>query len=352
MSDSIQRPAQGSLAFAAEEYANSIPKTLHRVRSALRQTNSPGLERFIRFALPKVFGRAGNLPRPALRALLQALLPIDPLGKQGDLPPIAVVIPFVEKDILALPHCVRSVLRNVRNPISTVHLVTPADRSLAAPAFQHKSSTKILETLLEDHPEVHLMFDHEVLSSEALDELRSSGAKGWDVQQLLKFGAVLMSASPATLIVDSDTVLLSRKTWFEWDGRQLLQVANEFEDRYMSLIAEYFDITKSLPLSFVTHHQLMQKDIVEEMFPRGATSLLSWWKASLENEGSYLSEYEAYGSYLFENYPKRVVLGTWSNLLSPRFSLFNSEIAQQEVLPESLIPDFCSISFHAHSQVI
>ena len=60
----------------------------------------------------------------------------------------------------------------------------------------------------------------------------------------------------ATLIVDADTLLLSPPPpdLTHRRGQQLLQMAFEFEDRYMGLIAQHFSINKSLPLSFTTHH--------------------------------------------------------------------------------------------------
>jgi len=339
-----------TLRFAAEEYSQSIPLTLHQIRGKLRKTNSRVIERVVRQTLPRMFHPTGTVPHVALRAFLQALLPIDPLVNLEELPSVDVVIPFVEKDIAVLPYCVASVLKMVRNPISRVSLVTPADMTFKKPALTKIQSQEILDEILRETPNIEVVFDHEIIDNYSLSALKSSGAKGWDIQQILKFGAVLRSTSNATLIVDADTVLLSPKNWLSSDGTQLLQVANEFEDRYMGLIAKYFAVDKTLPLSFVTHHQLMQRDVVQEMFPHGIKSLLAWWETCLSTPGSYLSEYEAYGTYVFEKYPQRAVLGTWSNLLSPKFAAFLAHLQQSQVTPEEAIRDYCSISFHDHSQ--
>lgn len=340
-----------SLRFAAEEYSQSIPLVLHQIRGKLRKTNSRALEKAIRQTLPFIFRVTGKIPHPALRAFLQALLPIDPLGNLDELPPIDVVIPFVEKDIAVLPYCVASVQKMVRNPIATMSLITPAGKNLKKPSFKKLHSQEILDQILEHSSNIEVVYDHHIIDNDSLSNLMNSGAKGWDIQQILKFGAVMRGASDATLVVDADTVLLSEKSWLYSDGKQLLQVANEFEDRYMGLIGEYFALNKTLPLSFVTHHQLMQKDIVQEMFPDGIESLLTWWKTCLSTPGSFLSEYEAYGTYVFEKHPQRAVLGTWSNLLSPKFAEFFTHLNKSHISPEEAIRDYCSISFHDHSQV-
>lgn len=347
----LVRRLYGFIRFVLYRVRTVLRKT-NSVRAVLRKTNSLNAERIIRRKLQEMFWASGVVPHTWLRSVIQNLLPIDPLRDHENLPPIDVVIPFVEKDLSVLPLCVAGVFRNVRNPISKLTLVTPADESRKKPIFESPTSHEILTKILTEYPSINLVFDHQVIGEEPLKILRDSGAKGWDIQQILKFAAVSQSKSVATLIVDADTILLSQKTWLIAGGIQVLQVATEFQPRYMDLIAQHFSVNKTLPLSFTTHHQLMQREIVKQMFPFGATSLLEWWEACLKIPGSFLNDYESYGSYIFEKYPHRVVLGTWSNVASPAFADFKSQLQKKDSMPEQLIRDCCSVSFHAYIQVV
>ena len=336
--------------FQASDYVAAVPKPLLALRQRLRLANSRVLGLTLRSLLSLVHRTFKFVPSPKLRSVLQTAFPINPLSGVSPLPEIDVVIPFVEKDIEVLPFCISSILITVQNPISKVRLVTPASTDLTSAGFANPHSFNLLHNILTTVPNVSLSFDHDVIPSEMLQKLKDGGAKGWDIQQLVKFGAVMQSDERATLVVDSDTVLLSPKTWFVDSSRQLLQVANEFEDRYMPLLGSFFSLRKNFPMSFVTHHQLMQKQVVEQMFPAGVHSLVHWWAANKELEGSHLSEYESYGSFLFERFPDRAVLGSWSNLLSPHFKRFQQHMGATKEDPSEVVHDYCSVSFHAQTQ--
>ncbi len=286
-----------------------------------------------------------------LRAIASSGFSINPLAHTKYPPAINVCIPFVEKDIEVLPHVVRSVHQYVQNPIKKIFLVTPAEGSSSTPLLIEEASREILMELLAGQDDLELLFDHQVLGEKAWEQIRSSKPGGWVIQQLVKFASVLRDPSTPTLILDSDTVLLSPKTWVDGNGVQLLQVANEFEPRYFPFMENFFSIQKSLGVSFVTHHQLMQPSIVAAMFPEGQQSIVNWWMASQESPGAFLSEYESYGSYALEKYPSQVRLGSWSNLLSPKFREFHQAVSgSKNISYEDLVPHYCSISFHAHAQ--
>lgn len=336
--------------FTAEDYEGSVPTFLATFRRWLRLRNSLAIEKILRLLLTRASIWARWKPNARVRPLLQTAFPINPLSSSRELPHIELIVPFVEKDIDVLAHCVRSAVSNIRNPLSRIRLVTPAGPDASKPNFSSVESTETLKKILAEHPSSSIEFDQNLLGEEALRRLRESGAKGWDIQQMIKFAAVLTSESDACLILDSDTVLLAEKTWFLDSKKQLLQVANEYEERYMPLIREYFGLQKQFPMSFVTHHQLMQKEVVQEMFPDGISSLTDWWETSRRISGSHLSEFESYGSYLFERHPERVILGSWCNLLSPHFARFNQLLTQRGTSPSSLINDYCSVSFHAQTQ--
>lgn len=336
--------------FTAADYEDSMPRFVSKFRRWLRLRNSVIIEKSLRFFLTRVSALTRWTPNGQIRSLLQTAFPINPLASASEVPPVELIVPFVEKDIEVLAHCVRSAVLNIHNPLSRIRLITPAGPGSSRPGFSDKNSFNKLKQILEEHPLASVEFDHELVGEETLRTLKDSGAKGWDIQQIIKFAGVLGSEAEACLILDSDTVLLASKTWLSGSREQLLQVANEYEERYMPLVRANFGLKKQFSMSFVTHHQLMQKDVVSEMFPEGIPSLISWWTNSQRFPGGHLSEYEAYGSFLLEKHPRRVALGSWCNLLSPHFKEFSVLVGQRGKSPSSLISDYCSVSFHAQTQ--
>jgi len=290
------------------------------------------------------------------RVCISLCQPIDPLRRSRNLPAIELVIPFVEKDLEALPLVLEYAKRNVRNPLARVVLITPKDATETGPRFTRKGSSEQLQGLLAANPDAVVLYDQDILGAPLLEELnlrfgRGDRNAGWVTQQLIKLSAAMQSESEASLILDSDTILLSEKTWFSRDRVQLLQVANEYHSDFMRHVKSFFGVPKKLRLSYVTHHQLMQRDVVRQMFPKGSESLLEWWKSSTDPIGRDLGDYEAYGSYLVHHFPERVAFGSFGNLFSPHLTKFLRDIQKTGLGASDLIPDYCSVSFHSWAQV-
>jgi len=331
-------------------------KLLHAVRRLLRRSNSRALGLLTRqIDTVGSWFRPKYLPLP-MRALISVCQPIDPLKRNRNLPAIELVIPFVEKDLAALPAVLANAKKHVRNPIGLVTLITPRNAEGTGPRFSNPQSSLILEEILFNNADARLRFDQDLLGPQILEHLNQRfGAgdrnAGWVNQQLIKLSAVMDSEYPGALILDSDTILLSPKTWLRSDGTQLLQVANEYHVDFMRHVEKFFGVPKRYRLSFVTHHQLMQPEVVRRMFPQGAQSLIEWWESSTDSMGRDLGDYEAYGSFLAHHYPKRVAYGSFSNLFSPAWEQFSYDLEHTGAEPEDLVPDYCSISFHSWAQV-
>jgi hypothetical protein len=336
---------------------DSLPDTfLHALRNILRLGNSRALGAFARLVeLVSQRFRKKYLPLP-VRALISLCQPIDPLRRARKLPPIELVIPFVEKDLAALPIVLAAAKRNIRNPLATVTLITPRGADGLGPRFSSPDSSKALDILLSKNPDARVLYDQDILGTAILTELNARfGAgdrnAGWVLQQLIKFSAAHQSTEVGTLMLDADTVMLSPKTFIRNDKRQLLQIANEYHADFMRHVLMYFGVPKKYRLSFITHHQLMQPEVVRRMFPGGSESLLDWWKSSTDPIGRDLSEYEAYGSFLAHHYPERVAYGSFGNLFSPHLARFMRDLEETGLSPEQLIPDYCTVSFHSWAQV-
>jgi hypothetical protein len=342
--------------YAARDFASRRDARLNTLRKALRITNSRLLGVLARTAdYASSLIRKKHLPLEA-RALISLCQPVDPLRRKKALPAIELVIPFVEKDLEALPIVLAHARRNVRNPLARVVLITPRDASGKQPRFARKESPSRLRTLLAENPDALVLYDQDILGAPLLKEVelrfgRGDRNAGWVIQQLIKLSAAMQSESSASLILDSDTVLLSEKTWYVENRVQLLQVANEYHADFMKHVKSFFGVPKKLRLSFVTHHQLMQRDVVRQMFPEGSQSLLEWWKSSTDPIGRDLGDYEAYGSYLAHHFPERVAFGSFGNLFSPHLTKFLADLGSSGAPASELIPDYCSVSFHSWAQV-
>lgn len=342
--------------YSAQVRDSLADSLLHRLRNLLRITNSRvlGAAALLAELVSQRF-RKKYLPLP-LRALISLCQPIDPLRRARNLPPIELVIPFVEKDLSALPIVLAAAKRNIRNPLATVTLITPRGADGLGPRFSHPESFLALESILQENPDVRVLFDQDILGIALLNELNARfGAgdrnAGWVLQQLIKFSAAQQSTEIGALMLDADTVMLSPKTFIRGDKRQLLQIANEYHADFMRHVLLYFGVPKKHKLSFITHHQLMQPEIVRRMFPGGSESLLDWWKSSTDPMGRDLSEYESYGCFLAHHYPERVASGSFGNLFSPHLARFMRDLQETGLSPEKLIPDYCTVSFHSWAQV-
>lgn len=329
---------------------------LHQVRALLRRTNSASLGMLTRSGdlVAQIFRRK-YLPLN-IRAIISLTQPIDPLRNSRNLPSIELIIPFVEKDLKALPLVLANAAQNIRNPLDRITLITPREAGGTGPRFASPESPAALKKILKEFPGVQLIYDQDLLGPELLSKLDTRfGAgdrnAGWVMQQLIKLSAALRSASPGALILDADTVLLAEKTWLDSHQKQLLQVALEYHSDFMKHVESFFQVPKKYRLSFVTHHQLMQPEVVRTMFPRGQDSLIEWWESSKDPIGRDLGDYEAYGSFLAHHYPQRVAYGSFANLFSPQLEKFLHDIEGSGKTPNQLIPNYCSVSFHSWAQV-
>lgn len=342
--------------YSAQSRGSFADVALHCLRNLLRRGNSRALGAAARrVELVSQRFRKKYLPLPA-RALISLCQPIDPLRGARNLPAIELVIPFVEKDLAALPIVLAAAKRNIRNPLATITLITPRGADGKGPRFSSPASQTALNAILSENPDVRVLYDQDILGTALLNELNARfGAgdrnAGWVMQQLIKLSAAHQSAEIGALILDADTVMLSPKTWIRSDKRQLLQIANEYHADFMRHVLMYFGVPKKYRLSFITHHQLMQPEVVRRMFPNGSESLLDWWKSSTDPIGRDLGDYEAYGCFLAHHYPERVAYGSFGNLFSPHLAKFMRDLRETGLSPEQLIPDYCTVSFHSWAQV-
>jgi hypothetical protein len=217
------------------------------------------------------------------------------------LPTIDIAIPCHINDFDNLPLVIQGARVSVRNPIGNIRLITPEYLSME------------LQTRF---PDCIVSTDENVLSADsvrAINELVPKERRGWMIQQIIKFQMVITSDQVATLILDADTVLLSPRIWLDSEGTQILCIGNEYHLPYKEHIRKVFGGQTHL-LSFVTHHQLMQRKSVRKIFGKNGEGLIEWLKLADFNESSSISEYDTYGEWMLEHNPNQIVFAKWNNV--------------------------------------
>lgn len=263
--------------------------------------------------------------------------------------PSTIEILFVaaRKDFRTLELAINGAIETCRQEISGISIVVP-DQDLAHCKATISSCTssgieiKIKsESSVINEPLVNLIFSH-------------FGARGgWVLQQILKLEYVRSSRSAGVLIIDADTILLKHRTWLTPDGIQTLMPSWEYH-------RPYFDFLSNLPpfinskspyipkFSFVTHHMLMQPDIVNDIYRAcnwNDTKNLVDYVCQYSNTTSQSPisiDYELYGHFLVLNHSEKVNLVKWGNA-----SAVYTENVSIEVLRDEF-SDFASISLHTY----
>ena len=234
------------------------------------------------------------------RQILSVVQPSNPLDEIA-LPPIDVAIPCHYKDFDNLKLVLEGVNASVLNPIREIILITPS---------------KYSEILRLNFPNCRVLTDDEVITEAQraqIDAHFPNGRKSWVLQQVIKIMVALTSEVSGTLILDADTILLQKRVWLDRNGRQVLCFGEDYYLPYKKHQRRVFGGENHL-MSFVTHFQLMKKDVLLEMFRPDGSGLIRWLALADANEGSSISEYDTYGEWIVTHRPKEVIFVKWNNL--------------------------------------
>ena len=261
----------------------------------------------------------GDLPTAAREVrteVLRGFLPADPLADpldRGDR--VEIIIPAGPHEIDLLPEVVSDAAPGVSNPLSGITVVTP-----------EACSEQTRRALLHRHHEfsLRIISDEQVVPGDVaclVDRMAPAGRRSWLWQQLVKWNAVLNSDAANCLILDADTRLTRPRQWVR-GGIQVLTPVSENHLPYKQQIDRAFGGSLApLSMSFVSHHQLVQADLLREMLDElggPVEGQLTWLAAVDRREASCASEYDTYATWVFRRHPERVVLAFWGNVMASR----------------------------------
>jgi hypothetical protein len=287
--------------------------------------------------LYRAYSKSKNIP-PTLRfrELFDALQNQEPI--QGEeLPKITLGVVCHPKDFGLLELVVSNCVRYCQNPISEVIIVTTDDGFLE---------------LTKKFPEYKIKSEDSIFHKSLIPSLKSNipnNKFGWVLQQLAKFWIVLNAENNSTLILDADTILLKKRAFIDSNGVQGLAYSYEYHSPYAQHFARFFQVPQDRSgHSFVTHHQLMQKSIVGEMFGPNGGLLGEWAGAANHDDFSPLCEYHCYGEFLTRNHPNLFKIMRWGNLPINRTKLDLILKKGGLELLETEFQDWNSVSAHSY----
>ena len=144
-------------------------------------------------------------------------------------------------------------------------------------------------------------------------------------------------------MLDADTILIQPRVWLDSSGVQVLSISEEYHTPYVSHYTSTFG-QGVCPWSFVTHHQIMQRNILRSMFDGLSDGLLSWLDSADFNDASAISEYHSYGQWIVSNRKELVSFAKWNNVIQKFDSMSESSYG---AIAENF-SKYCSVSVHSY----
>ncbi len=224
-----------------------------------------------------------------------------------------VVIPVAQKDCVNLPNAVQSIRKWVNHPLGDIFIVGSRTEELLQICNEENCR------FVDENEASPIRKDQINLTIHGIDR------SGWILQQFIKLNCDSISSSRYILIADSDTVFVHPQIFVDAKNVIRLPFSDEFHLPYRSMYKRLFNFEPKSPVSFVAHHMIVDREILQEMRLEIETKNGGkWWKMILEkldlSDGSGFAEYETLGNYMLERHPERLSIRYW----------FNAVVTEQE----------------------
>lgn len=248
---------------------------------------------------------------------------------------IDIIIPAIEKDLMALPHVIDAARKHIKHPIGGKYIVapnTPAIRACAQAAQCHFVNEVEVCSIRKD--EINFIVD-------------GVNRSGWIYQQLLKFNLGNVGNCKHHLVLDADTVFVKDIT-FEASGKYYFDFADEYHTPYYTAYEILTGLKHTMPISFVSHYMLFSKQMlknlkehIETHTSKSVEQAIIDLKLSIKDQSNF-SEYETYANFCIAKAPQKYSIRYWFNK-----SCKVEELANLQQLITS--GKWRSISFHAYN---
>lgn len=178
---------------------------------------------------------------------------------------------------------------------------------------------------------------------------------GWYIQQFIKMAYSRVCGDDYYLLWDSDTIPVKRIDLFDEKGRPYLDYKSEYYKDYFDTMGRLLPgYTKSFRGSFIAEHMLVStlhmRDLIEKIESNSDIDGCSFGekvinavdKESLPKSG--FSEFETFGTFIYNNYIDQYTLRRWSSLRHGAFFYPQNRTLRLEET-EWLSQNFHAVSF-------
>lgn len=192
--------------------------------------------------------------------------------------------------------------------VSCLRIVCPEDQVSYFRNYIQKNNMSNIKVTNEEN-----ILPHSVKSYIIAELGENQHRSNWYYQQFLKWHSILLQCDKDVLIWDADTVPL-RKLKFKEKGRYYLTSAREHHKPYFQLINSLFPEVKLQKKSFISQHQIVNKDHLNLLCDvlGGSSGAIPEYIVSImtnidKNVNSSFSEYETYANFVLHNFPRHYI---------------------------------------------
>lgn len=141
---------------------------------------------------------------------------------------------------------------------------------------------------------------------------------GWYFQQFLKMGFSLSQYSAKYYLTwDADTIPVNRITFFDINGRPYFTLKDEYHEPYFITIKRLLDLDKAIDKSFIAENMIIDSQIMRNLISDIEQKQIpgdNWCEKIINslpsNMTNSFSEFETYGTYVLNHYPKTYLYRT------------------------------------------
>lgn len=217
---------------------------------------------------------------------------------------IDLFMPTLEKDAKVLDICLENAKIYIKHPIGNIYIVAPRNaKNVKKIADKHGCKFVDEDSILP------------IRKNEIRYVHNGEDRSGWIFKMLLNLSADKACKEKNILILDADTVFI-RPTIFIYKNKPIYNESTLFHKPYFDTNQRIFELKHPSSLSYITHYQLFQSDILKQLrIDIEKYNNKPWYEAIIDNldtnEGSTFADYEIYADYYIHRLNKPAIVNYW-----------------------------------------
>ena len=247
-----------------------------------------------------------------------------------------IVIPVIDKDSDTLPFVIDSAREYIRHPITNIYLVCPKSSERIKSIAANKKCVTVDETEILEIGKKDINY-----------QIDGVDRSGWLYQQFLKWCGEKFTTEDHYLILDSDTVLIAPHVFID-NGKQVFDYCDSIHVPYFKTYERLTNHFPHLPVSFTSHHSLIDKKVMVELKANlAARHGMIWYRAIMAAvdplEMSSQSDYDTYGHFFYDKMKQDMQIRYWFNKSLSRKSI--NDLAEYKTKYQG---KYRTLSFHEY----